>query len=321
MGEQHHRHPGRADPADRRDDGEEPAGTILYALGMTQHTTGVQGIRAFTILQLLLGNLGKPGSGVNALRGEPNVQGACDMGVLNNYLPGYMDYPSHDGAHASRRARRRTGPATAGSSSTCSRRSTATRPRPRTTSATRWLPKKNAAKNYGTLSIFEDALAGKMKLLWIVGQNPAVTTPNLTMTFAGMDKLETLVVQEIWETETAAFWKRPGVDPKSIQTEVFLLPAAFFMEKNGTITQLRRTGAVAQRRGQAAGKGACPTARSSTTSSGGSAIWCTSPEEPKDDPIKKASWTYLSAEDRPERDERIRLARPARNRSSRPATS
>src|SRR5271163_528890 len=70
-------------------------GSILYALGMTQHTTGVQGIRAFTILQLLLGNIGKPGSGVNALRGEPNVQGACDMGVLNNYLPGYIDYPSH----------------------------------------------------------------------------------------------------------------------------------------------------------------------------------------------------------------------------------
>src|SRR6188508_899661 len=70
-------------------------GTILYALGMTQHTTGVQGIRAFTILQLLLGNIGKPGSGVNALRGEPNVQGACDMGVLNNYFPGYLDWPSH----------------------------------------------------------------------------------------------------------------------------------------------------------------------------------------------------------------------------------
>ena len=63
---------------------------------MTQHTTGVQGIRAFTILQLLLGNIGKPGSGVNALRGEPNVQGACDMGVLNNYLPGYLNYPTHN---------------------------------------------------------------------------------------------------------------------------------------------------------------------------------------------------------------------------------
>src|SRR6186713_2034023 len=68
-------------------------GSILYALGMTQHTTGVQGIRSFTILQLLLGNIGKPGGGVNALRGEPNVQGACDMGVLNNYTPGYLDWP------------------------------------------------------------------------------------------------------------------------------------------------------------------------------------------------------------------------------------
>src|SRR5436190_2105934 len=70
-------------------------GSILYALGMTQHTTAVQGIRAFTILQLLLANIGKPGGGVNALRGKPNVQGACDMGLLNNYLPGYLNYPIH----------------------------------------------------------------------------------------------------------------------------------------------------------------------------------------------------------------------------------
>ena len=86
------------------------------------------------------------------------------------------------------------------------------------------------------MPMFEDALAGKLKMLWIVGQNPAVTLPNLTLTFEAMAKLETLVVQEIWETETAAFWKRPGVDPKSINTEVILLPAAFFMEKNGTIS-------------------------------------------------------------------------------------
>ena len=98
-----------------------------------------------------------------------------------------------------------------------------------------WLPKRNASKDYGTLPMFEDALAGKLKLLWIVGQNPAVTVPNLNLTLDAMAKLETLVVQEIWETETAAFWRRPGVDPKSISTEVFLLPAAFFMEKNGTI--------------------------------------------------------------------------------------
>ena len=86
------------------------------------------------------------------------------------------------------------------------------------------------------MPMFEDALAGKLKMLWIVGQNPAVTLPNLTLMFEAMAKLETLVVQEIWETETAAFWKRPGVDPKSINTEVILLPAAFFMEKNGTIS-------------------------------------------------------------------------------------
>ena len=73
-------------------------------------------------------------------------------------------------------------------------------------------------------------------MLWIVGQNPAVTLPNLNLMFDAMAKLETLVVQEIWETETATFWKRPGADPKTIQTEVILLPAAFFMEKNGSIT-------------------------------------------------------------------------------------
>jgi formate dehydrogenase major subunit len=82
-----------------------------------------------------------------------------------------------------------------------------------------WLPKRNAAKDYGTLPMFEDALAEKLKLLWIVGQNPAVTVPNLNLMLDAMAKLETLVVQEIWETETAAFWRRPGVDPKTISTE------------------------------------------------------------------------------------------------------
>src|SRR4029450_8873133 len=173
--------------------------------------------------------------GVNALRGEPNVQGACDMGVLNNYLPGYMDYPSatEPTLAAWTRKNRPGGPpflvnmpkAFFGDSAT-----------PGNDFAYAWLPKKGVGKNYDTLSIFEDALAGKMKLLWMIGQNPAVTTPNLSLTFAGLDKVEKLVLPEIWETDTAAFWKRPGADPKSIQSEVFLLPAAFFMEKNGTIT-------------------------------------------------------------------------------------
>src|SRR5580765_6810413 len=206
-------------------------GTILYALGMTQHTTGVQGIRGFTILQLLLGNLGKPGSGVNALRGEPNVQGACDMGVLNNYLPGYMDYPSAtEPTLAAYTKKNGTGDrkflinmlkAFYGDAAT-----------PENDFGYEWLPKRSLAKDYSAIGIFEAALAGEIKLLWVTGQNPAVTSPNLRVVFDALDKVETLVVQELWETETAAFWERPGSDPKTIQTEVFLLPAAFFMEKN-----------------------------------------------------------------------------------------
>jgi formate dehydrogenase major subunit len=270
-------------------------GTILYALGMTQHTTGVQGIRGFTILQLLLGNLGKPGSGVNALRGEPNVQGACDMGVLNNYLPGYMDYPS---------ATEPTLEAWTKKNGTGDRRflvnmlkaffgDAAT---PDNDFAYALLPKKGAGKNYDTLSIFEDALAGKMKLVWMVGQNPAVTTPNLKLTFAGLDKIETLVIQEIWETETAAFWKRPGADPKTIQTEVFLLPAAFFMEKNGTITN---SGGLIQWR-HAAVK---PPGKSLPDGEVVDYVFrrvrdlVHESRDSKDEAVKKAVWTYLSAED------------------------
>src|SRR5689334_14256812 len=186
-------------------------GTILYALGMTQHTTGVQGIRAFTILQLLLGNLGKPGSGVNALRGEPNVQGACDMGVLNNYIPGYLDYPLAteptlaDWTKKHGTARRplivNTLKAFYGDAAT-----------PENEFGYAWLPKRDPANDYSVYGIFEDALAGTMKMLWIVGQNPAVTMANLKITFDALSRLETLVVQELWETETAAFWHRPGVD-------------------------------------------------------------------------------------------------------------
>ena len=270
-------------------------GSILYALGMTQHTTGVQGIRSFTILQLLLGNIGKPGGGVNALRGEPNVQGACDMAVLYNYMPGYLNSASnaeptiHDYVRKNGIADSRylvnTLKAFFGEAATAEN-----------DYAYAWLPKRNASKDYGTLPMFEDALAGKLKLLWIVGQNPAVTVPNLKLTFEAMAKLETLVVQEIWETETAAFWRRPGVDPKSISTEVILLPAAFFMEKNGTISN---SGGMVQWRhaavkppGQAKPDGEIVDlvfrkVRDLVKDS----------KEPRDEIIQKAFWTYTTAED------------------------
>ena len=270
-------------------------GSILYALGMTQHTTGVQGIRSFTILQLLLGNIGKPGGGVNALRGEPNVQGACDMAVLYNYMPGYLNSPSNleptiydyvrKNGIADSRYLVNTLKAFFGDAAT-----------KENDYAYGWLPKRNAAKDYGTLPMFEDALAGKLKLLWIVGQNPAVTVPNLNLTFEAMAKLETLVVQEIWETETATFWRRPGVDPKTIATEVILLPAAFFMEKNGTISN---SGGMVQWRhaavkppGQARPDGEIVDVvfrrvRDLVHDS----------KDPKDEIVNKAFWTYTTAED------------------------
>ncbi len=270
-------------------------GSILYALGMTQHTTGVQGIRSFTIFQLLLGNIGKPGGGVNALRGEPNVQGACDMAVLANYMPGYLNHPTTNEPTAYDYGRNygladtkyliNTLKAFYGDAATRENEY-----------GYAWLPKRSAKVDYGTLSIFEAALAGTMKMMWIVGQNPGVTTPNLKLTFDAMDKLETLVVQEIWDTETSIFWKRPGADPKAIKTEVFLLPASFFMEKNGSISN---SGGMVQWRhasvkppGQAKPDGEIVDmifrrVRDLVHDS----------KEPRDEPLNKAFWTYLSAED------------------------
>jgi formate dehydrogenase major subunit len=270
-------------------------GSILYALGMTQHTTGVQGIRAFTILQLLLGNVGKPGSGVNALRGEPNVQGACDMGVLNNYMPGYLNYPANTeptlaeytkkNGTGDRKFLVNTLKAFYGEAAT-----------PENDFAYAWLPKRNAAKDYSAFGIFESALAGQMKLVWILGQNPAVTSPNLNLVLEALGKIEFLVVEEIWETETAAFWKRPGVDPRSVSTEVLLLPAAFFMEKNGTITN---SGGMVQWR-HAAVK---PPGVARPDSEIVDIVFCRvrdflrNSTDPKDEIVKKAHWTYTSAED------------------------
>jgi formate dehydrogenase major subunit len=210
-------------------------GTIMYALGMTQHTTGVQGIRCYPIIQLLLGNIGVAGGGVNALRGEPNVQGACDMSVLYNYFAGYTAQPDHDlptledyaKKHGTFRARFVVNALKAwfGDAAT-----------PENDFLYGALMKKNGGKNYSVFKMFETALEGKMKLLYVMGQNPLVTQPNLKLTLAALSKLDMLVVQDLWETETAAFWQAPGADAKAIQTEVILLPAAYFMEKEGTIT-------------------------------------------------------------------------------------
>jgi formate dehydrogenase major subunit len=208
--------------------------TILYALGMTQHTVGVQNIRSYAVLQLLLGNIGKPGGGVNALRGEPNVQGASDMALLSGYLPGYLYYPSsHDATleewtkkQGTFRAKMMVNLLKAWYGDAATKENDF---------AYSWLPKTAYGKGYTIYQMLETALAGKMKLLWVMGQNPMVTNPNLKVVHEALGKLDMLVVQDLWETETAAFWQKPGCDPAKIDTEVLLLPAAYFMEKEGTI--------------------------------------------------------------------------------------
>ena len=214
-------------------------GTVLYALGMTQHTVGVQNIRSFGILQMLLGNIGKPGGGINALRGEPNVQGSTDMALLFNTWPGYLTSPNHTeptlkewtAKYGTFRAKFMVNLMKAwfGEAGT-----------PENDFGYAWLPKKNGGKNYSVYRFFETALEGKTKLLYVMGQNPLVTNPNLNLVHAALSKLDMLVVADLFMTETAAFWQRPGTDAKAIQTEVLFLPAASSLEKEGTITNSGR---------------------------------------------------------------------------------
>jgi len=265
-------------------------GTILYALGMTQHTTGVQNIRCYGVLQLLLGNIGKVGGGVNALRGEPNVQGACDFSVLNNYQFGYADYPVHTQPTLAiwtknlgtiNRAMVVNGlKAWFGDNAT-----------PENEFGYGWLPKKSTKKDYGLVGMTEDAFNGKLKLLWVLGQNPLVTNPNLRYVREAFAKLEFLVVQELWETETAAFWQAPGVDPKAIPTEVLLLPAAYFMEKEGSITN---SGAMVQWRNAGVkppGEARADLGVIDDVFRRVRALYASS-TAPKDAPILKATWDY-----------------------------
>jgi formate dehydrogenase major subunit len=157
------------------------------------------------------------------------------MSVLNNYWFGYFDYPVHTDVDLRTWAKNNGAinrmavvnglKAWFGENAT-----------PENEFGYGWVPKRSAKKDYSTYGIMDAAHAGTLRALWVLGQNPLVTSPNLNYVREAFAKLELLVVQELWETETAAFWQAPGVDPKKIQTEVLLLPAAYFMEKEGTIS-------------------------------------------------------------------------------------
>lgn len=225
----------------------DKSGTVLYAMGITQHTVGSQNVRALSILQLLLGNIGLPGGGINALRGESNVQGSTDIGLLSHLLTGYLNAPTNEPAYANLAAylakeTPKTGywsnkpkfmvsllKAWWGDNATAANEF-----------AYQYLPKRDAKTNYTHIGVFEALYEGKIKGMFSFGMNPVVGGPNANKEAKALEKLDWLVVADLWETETAVFWKRPGADPSKINTEVFFLPAASSIEKEGTISNSGR---------------------------------------------------------------------------------
>ncbi len=215
----------------------DKSGTILYAMGQTQHTVGTQNVRVMAMLQLLLGNIGIPGGGVNALRGESNVQGSTDMALLFHDLPGYLGLPTDRQADLATYAAKFdttsfwiNGPRFFTNLMKAWYGDAANK---ENNYAFDYIPKSTG--NYSWIPLFQAMHAGKIKGLFCMGQNPAVSGPNARMERQALGNLEWLVVMDLFETETASFWKAPGVDAKSIATEVFLLPALDAMEKAGSI--------------------------------------------------------------------------------------
>ncbi len=228
---------------------KDKSATIMYAMGWTQHTVGTQIIRTMAIIQLLLGNIGVAGGGVNALRGESNVQGSTDHCLLWHILPGYLKTP---------RASQQTLEA-------YNKKYTPVTHDPM--SANWWgnypkysasflrsmfglnadldkcyemMPKVDDDKNYSWLIIFEEMIKGNIKGFFAWGQNPACSGANSNRVRKALTKLDWLVNVNLFHNETGSFWKGPEMDPKKIKTEVFLLPCAMSFEKEGSITNSGR---------------------------------------------------------------------------------
>jgi len=168
--------------------------TIIYSMGITQHTTGTDNVLSIANLAMLTGNIGKPGTGVNPLRGQNNVQGACDMGALPTTLTGYQKI-----AHDEVRAKFEKA----------------------------WSCRLPKEAGLSVVEMFEAALQGKIKAMYIMGENPMLSDPDITHIEKALRTLDFLVVQDIFLTETAEF------------ADV-VLPGATFAEKDGTFTSTER---------------------------------------------------------------------------------
>src|SRR5437588_11714834 len=281
--------------------GRDRTSAIVYAVGWTQHTVGVQIIRAAAIIQLLLGNVGRPGRGVMALRGHASIQGSTDLATLFNILPGYLSMPQSDqegglekyiesakspagwwgnaDAYIVSLLKAWWGEAATKENDFCFD----------------YLPKID--EDHSEYWTFVQMLEGNVKGYLAVGENPAVGSANGKLHRLGLAKLDWLVVRDLVEIETASFWyDSPEIDggelrTEEIPTEVFFLPASSHVEKDGSFTNTQR---LVQWHHQAVeAKGDCR-----------SDLWfdyhlglkirerLKGSQDPKDRPILELTWNY-----------------------------
>jgi formate dehydrogenase major subunit len=239
----------------RKDGDMKKVATIIYAVGWTQHSFGAQIIRAAAMLQLLLGNIGRAGGGVNALRGHSNIQGATDVAGIFDSLPGYLKVPNPTDKDFAAWMTRIT-PGSSKPKDWDSFNYYSNTPKfavsflksmygDAATKQNDWafdyLPKVD--REYSWVHIWDDMYQGKVKGVLSFGMNSVAIGPNSQKTINALKKADWLVVCEIYPDETSEFWKSPGIstdDMKNIPTEVYRLPGAGFAEKDGTFVNSAR---------------------------------------------------------------------------------
>ena len=232
--------------------GRERTSSVVYAVGWTQHTVGAQYIRTATIIQLLLGNIGRPGGGIMAMRGHASIQGSTDIPTLYNLLPGYLPMPNSTSGKdlrtylSSVKSDKHKGFWYYADNYMVSflKEYWGAAATPENDFCFDYLPRINW--DHGTYQTVMDMIDGKVFGYFLLGQNPAVGSAHGRLQRLGMANLDWLVVRDLAMIESATFWKdSPEVATGEIvteqcRTEVFFFPAAAHTEKEGTFTQTQR---------------------------------------------------------------------------------
>jgi formate dehydrogenase major subunit len=227
--------------------GRERTSAIVYAVGWTQHSIGPQIIRTATILQQLLGNVGRPGGMVMAMRGHCSIQGSTDIPTLYDLLPGYLPQPIAEEHHTNIDGYCEYEGLPTGYWSKMKSMVVSLLKAYYGSAATKendfrfkWLPRID--KDYSQQPFFKMMSEGGVKGYFVFGQNPAGGGPNAKLHRAGLRNLDWLVVCDWFEIETAVFWKSDpeGPPPEQVKTEVFLMPAASIPAKEGCFTNTQR---------------------------------------------------------------------------------